>query len=216
VVDLHLGAAGRARAAHHQVALGQGVDLAVAPRSGVAISVPPLSDLALPMEDTFTSTWPGCAKAGSCAVTITAATFLSCNWPASRRQADAHLLQVVGQRLLGVGHLRGLVARAVEADHQAVAGQLVAAHALHGRHLLDAQAWAAGRASASTASSGPRRRRAFQRKEWDVAFMASILGSNGIKPKKRLLHQPIALALLLPGHVAAQTRRANWLAALIG
>ncbi|MNT61976.1 hypothetical protein D3C71_1445520 [compost metagenome] len=45
------------------------------------MSVPPLSDLALPMEDTLMSIiCPGWAKAGNCAVTITAATFLSCNW----------------------------------------------------------------------------------------------------------------------------------------
>ena len=42
--------------------------------------VPPLSDLELPMEDTFTSSiCPGCANAGNWAVTMTAATFLSCN-----------------------------------------------------------------------------------------------------------------------------------------
>ena len=50
-----------------------------APRSGVVTRVPPLSDLALPTEETTTSmVWPGWAKAGSCAVTSTAATFLGC------------------------------------------------------------------------------------------------------------------------------------------
>ncbi len=55
------------------------------------------------------------------------------------RQGDAHLLQIVLHRLGGVGHLGGLVARAIEADHQPIAGQLVAAHALHGSNFLDAQ-----------------------------------------------------------------------------
>ena len=41
-------------------------------------SAPPRSDLALPMVDTVTSIrWPGLAKAGSSAVMITAAAFLS-------------------------------------------------------------------------------------------------------------------------------------------
>jgi len=55
-----------------------------------------------------------------------------------RRQRDAELLQVVGQALRGVGHLRGLVAGAVEPDHQTETGQLVAAHALDGGDFLDA------------------------------------------------------------------------------
>ena len=41
--------------------------------------VPPRRLLALPIEDTVTSiAWPGRAKAGRLAVTMTAATFLSC------------------------------------------------------------------------------------------------------------------------------------------
>ena len=41
--------------------------------------MPPRRLFALPSDDTLTSiTWPGCANAGSCAVTITAATFLIC------------------------------------------------------------------------------------------------------------------------------------------
>ena len=41
-------------------------------------SVPPARDLASPVELTVTSTrWPGLAKGGSSAVTITAATFLT-------------------------------------------------------------------------------------------------------------------------------------------
>ncbi len=45
----------------------------------MAIRVPPRRLFALPIDDTLTSmVWPGCAKAGSCAVTITAATFFNC------------------------------------------------------------------------------------------------------------------------------------------
>ncbi|MCY1243324.1 hypothetical protein D9M72_563350 [compost metagenome] len=41
--------------------------------------MPPRRLLALPIDDTTMSSWlPGCANAGSEAVTITAATFLSC------------------------------------------------------------------------------------------------------------------------------------------
>ena len=41
--------------------------------------MPPRRLLALASDDTLTSmVWPGCANAGSCAVTITAATFFSC------------------------------------------------------------------------------------------------------------------------------------------
>src|SRR6218665_529160 len=55
-----------------------------APRNGVATRVPPLSERALPTDETFTSiVWPGWAKAGSCAVTITAATFLGCSCAAA-------------------------------------------------------------------------------------------------------------------------------------
>ncbi|KAF5291690.1 hypothetical protein FQR65_LT20433 [Abscondita terminalis] len=80
-----------------------------------------LSDLALPTEETTTSmAWPGWAKAGSSAA------------------ARCPSAPGVGQGLLGVGHLGGLVTRSIEADDQAVAGQLVAAHALHGSDLLDA------------------------------------------------------------------------------
>jgi len=55
-----------------------------------------------------------------------------------RRQRDAELLQVIVDTLRGVGHLGGLVARAVEPDHQTEAGQLIAAHPFHGGHFLDA------------------------------------------------------------------------------
>jgi hypothetical protein len=83
------------------------------------------------------------------------------------------MLQVVLQRLGGVGHLRGLVARAVQPHHQAVAGELVAAHALHGRHFLDAQRLGRpGRAQRQHGQQRPEKARAFQRKEWGVACMA--------------------------------------------
>ena len=43
------------------------------------MSVPPRRLFALPSDETFTSmAWPGCANGGNCAVTITAAMFLSC------------------------------------------------------------------------------------------------------------------------------------------
>jgi hypothetical protein len=50
-----------------------------APFSGVAIRVPPRRLLALPSDETLTSmACPGCAKAGSWAVTMTAATLRNC------------------------------------------------------------------------------------------------------------------------------------------
>ena len=50
-----------------------------APFRGVAISVPPRRLLALPSDETLTSmVWPGWAKAGNWAVTITAATLRNC------------------------------------------------------------------------------------------------------------------------------------------
>jgi hypothetical protein len=56
LVDLHLAAVGRrARAAHQHVALRHGVHLPVAPLSGVISSVPPRRLLALPIDDTTTS-----------------------------------------------------------------------------------------------------------------------------------------------------------------
>ncbi|MCY1414200.1 hypothetical protein D9M71_296430 [compost metagenome] len=55
-----------------------------------------------------------------------------------RRHLDAELRQHVVEGLQGERRLRGLVAGAVEADHQAVADQLVVAHALDGGDVLQA------------------------------------------------------------------------------
>ncbi|MNM96126.1 hypothetical protein D3C81_1085920 [compost metagenome] len=55
-----------------------------------------------------------------------------------RRNADAELGEHVVEGLQGERRLRGLVASAVEADHQAVADQLVVAHALDGGDVLQA------------------------------------------------------------------------------
>jgi hypothetical protein len=142
VVDLHLAATrGRARATHHQAALRQGVDFAVGAaqrrgnqhaaleRLGVAhgghVHIHKLARL---------------RKGGQLRRHDHGGHVLELQLARQvGRQAHTHVLQVVLQRLGGVGHLRGLVARAVQTHHQAVAGELVAAHALHGRHFLDAQ-----------------------------------------------------------------------------
>jgi hypothetical protein len=54
-----------------------------------------------------------------------------------RGHYHAQLSQHVQQRLDGEGRLAGLVAGAVQADHQAISDELVGAHALHLRHVLD-------------------------------------------------------------------------------
>ena len=71
------------------------------------------------------------------------------------RHRDAELREHVRQRLHRERRLAGLVAGAVQADHEAVADELVGAHALHLRHVLDAlgAAPAAGAASAPSASA---------------------------------------------------------------
>jgi hypothetical protein len=51
--------------------------------------------------------------------------------PRAGRHRDAELLQHVLQALCGERCLRGLVAGAIQAHHQSVADQLVAAHAGH-------------------------------------------------------------------------------------
>ena len=62
-----------------------------------------------------------------------------------RGHDDAQLGEHVLERLDGEGRLAGLIAGAVEPDHQPVADELVGAHALHLRHVLDAlgvhEAW---------------------------------------------------------------------------
>ena len=80
---------------------------------------------------------PWVPKAGRLAVTITAATL-----PVRRvcaADVDAEPLQHRLQRLLGEGDVVEGVAGAVEADHQAIADELVLAHALDIGEVLDAR-----------------------------------------------------------------------------
>ena len=64
-----------------------------------------MRDLALPSEETLTSSnWPGRAKAGSWAVTSTAATFFICNWAsdAADKVRVARLIEKDDRRALGM------------------------------------------------------------------------------------------------------------------
>jgi hypothetical protein len=54
------------------------------------------------------------------------------------REVDAELAQHVHDALHGKRRLRGLIAAAVQADHQPIADQLVAAHAVYRGEVLDA------------------------------------------------------------------------------
>jgi hypothetical protein len=125
-------------AADQHVALGHGVHLAVGAlqrrheqrAAAQAFRVTHRRDTVMSM------VWPGWAKAGSEVVTITAATFFSCSW--GRRQVDALLLQHRHDRLHGERGLAGLVAGAVEAHHDAIARQLVLAHAGDAGDVLQA------------------------------------------------------------------------------
>ena len=78
---------------------------------------------------------PWVPKAGRLAVTITAATLPVRMFGAAG--VDAEALQHRLQRLLGEGDVVERVAGAVEADHEAVADQLVLAHALDVGEVLD-------------------------------------------------------------------------------
>ena len=101
-------------------------------------SEPPRRLLAFAIELTVMSmVCPGLTNAGMTACTDTAATFLSCGVTFEGTD-HAHLREHVGERLDGERRLAGLIAGAVEPDHQAVADELVGAHALHLRHVLDA------------------------------------------------------------------------------
>ena len=57
---------------------------------------------------------------------------------AAARHLDAELRQHVVEGLHGERRLGGLVAAAIEAHHQPVTDQLVGAHAMDGRHVLEA------------------------------------------------------------------------------
>ena len=69
---------------------------------------------------------------------MTAATLRSCGAVPFGGGTDALLLQIVGDALRGVRHLCVLITRAVQTNHQTVAGQLVAAHTLNGGYFFDA------------------------------------------------------------------------------
>jgi hypothetical protein len=71
------------------------------------------------------------------------------------RQADALLLQHRHDRLHGERGLGGLVAGAVEADHDAVAGQLVLAHAAEAGEVLQALGVGRGRSGSGRAGRRP-------------------------------------------------------------
>jgi len=108
------------------------------PCSGVTRSDPPRKLFALAMELTVMSmVWPGLTNAGSTACTATAATFLSCGVHIGRHR-NAQLRQHISEGLHRKGRLAGLIAGAVETDHQAITHQLIGAHALYVRHILDA------------------------------------------------------------------------------
>ena len=97
---------------------------------------------------------PGLANGGSSACTVTAATFLSCGLVPGRNR-DPEFREHVDDALNGERRLARLVARAVEADDEAVAHQLVRAHARDGREVLDALR-VRRRASTSAALSSAR------------------------------------------------------------
>jgi hypothetical protein len=106
----------------------------------VAIKVPPRRLLALPIDETLTSmAWPGWAKGGSCAVIITEATLRSCMLvPAGT------VTPICCSRAFRLCVVKGVCVvwspGAIEPHDQAVAHQLVVAHALHRGHFLDAHA----------------------------------------------------------------------------
>ncbi len=139
LVDLHLGAVGRsARADDHDVALRERVDLPVRAAQG--------RDDECAAAQRF-----GVAHRGHIDVDLLARLGeggqlrrhhhggdIARLHGDTRRQDHAKALQHGGQALLGERRLRGLIAGAVEAHHQPIAGQRIAAHTRHGRHFLDA------------------------------------------------------------------------------
>ena len=183
VVDLHLAAARRRPGAtHHQVALGQCVDLAIGTAQRRGDEGAALERLGVAHgRHVHVQHLPRLRKRGQLGGDDDGCHVLELQLRGrARRQGDAHLLQVVGHGLRGVGHLRGLVARAVQPHHQAIAGELVAAHALHGRHFLDAQCVRCRRCRRQhCGQQEPERRRLRDQTEWDEAFMASIVVGHG-------------------------------------
>ena len=139
VVDLHLAATARSAGATHQhVALGQRIDLAIhtlqwrgdqgAAAQGLGIAHGRHGDI---------DHLPGLGEGGQVGGDQHGRHVLHLDLAVSG-QRHAQLLQVVGHALGGVGHLVGLIARAVQPHHQPETGELVGAHALHRRHFLDA------------------------------------------------------------------------------
>ena len=86
---------------------------------------------------------PDCTKGGRLAVTMTAATFLARALAAFG--GDAEIFQHGADRLLGERRVAQAVARALQADDQAVADELVVARALQLGDVLDARGDLAGR-----------------------------------------------------------------------
>ena len=124
------------------------------PRSGVISRLPPRRLLALPIEATVMSiVWPGFENGGRSARTVTAATFFSCGFTFAGI-VHAELREHVPDALDRERRLARLVARAVETDDEAVADELVAAHARDRREILDAL----GVRRSRSASDGSRER----------------------------------------------------------
>ena len=99
---------------------------------------------------------PTLMNGGSWAVTVTAATFLSCICDGDAgRNGHAEFLQHVDDALHRERRLRGLIAGAVEADHQSVADQLVAAHAGDDGQVLDPLGRRQPRQQTQISSAGP-------------------------------------------------------------
>jgi len=140
VVDLDLGAArGGAGAADHQVALGDRVDLAVgaAQRRGDQRAAAQALGIAHGRHDDV-QRLAGLREGGELGGDHHRRDVARLHGHAGRQQ-DAELLQHRRHALAGEGGLRGLVAGAVQAHHQAVAGQRVGTHALDRGDLLDAR-----------------------------------------------------------------------------
>ena len=94
---------------------------------------------------------PGCAKAGSVAVTITAAVLVTRIAVGGHR--DAHALQQVGEAL-GREHRLAAVAGAGQADHQAVTDQLVFANAFDRDQVLQPGRRGRGRGAQQSRAAG--------------------------------------------------------------
>lgn len=140
VVDGDLAAtSGGARAGHDQVALGKGIDFAISAFERCADQRAALERLGVTQGrdvDVEGLSWTG--EGGQLGGDQHRGHIFHLQLGQLRRgQGQPELAHVIGQALGGVGHLRGLVACAVQAHHQTEAGQLVAANALDAGHFLD-------------------------------------------------------------------------------